>query len=105
MAYLILALSILVVLVIVYFIESKRVKGCAKESIKDLMDEYLIWNETITSREAMSAFYNSLNETMMTLYGHPLRMNLTKDEFEHLSLNTLRELNKMALMQLKDTLE
>lgn len=105
MEYLVLTITVLAILAIVYYFERKRVKGCAKESVKDLMDEYLTWNESITSREAMGAFYHSLNETLMTLYGHPLKMNITKDEFEHLSLNTLRELNRIALSQLKDSLE
>ena len=65
-----------------------------------LFEEFIKWNRLIQSKEAMKGFYCTLMETLKGCGVQSFNMNLTKEEFEKLSLEKMRELNETALKEM-----
>ena len=83
--------------------ESKDKRAEHRKNVIALLEEYEEWNEIITTKDNMKAYYGKLNETCLNVFGKPLSINLTKEEFDELSLSSIRELNRQALAVLKDS--
>ena len=65
-----------------------------------LFEEFIKWNRLIQTKEAMKGFYYTLKETLQACGVQSFNMNLTKEEFEKLSLEKMRELNETALNEI-----
>ena len=65
-----------------------------------LFEEFIKWNSVIQTKEAMKGFYYTLKETLQACGVQSFNMNLTKEEFEKLSLEKMRELNETALKEM-----
>lgn len=65
-----------------------------------LVEEFIKWNRLIQTKEAMKGFYYTLKETLQACGIQSFNMNLTKEEFEKLSLEKMRELNETALKEM-----
>ena len=65
-----------------------------------LFEEFIKWNSLIQTKEAMKGFYYTLKETLQACGIKSFNMNLTKEEFEKLSLEKMRELNETALKEM-----
>ena len=65
-----------------------------------LFEEFIKWNRLIQNKEAMKGFYYTLKETLQACGVQSFNMNLTKEEFEKLSLEKMRELNETALKEM-----
>ena len=65
-----------------------------------LFEEFIKWNSLIQTKEAMKGFYYTLKETLQACGIKSFNMNLTKEEFEKLSLEKMRELNETALNEI-----
>lgn len=65
-----------------------------------LFEEFIKWNRLIQTKEAMKGFYYTLKETLQVCGVQSFNMNLTKEEFEKLSLEKMRELNETALKEM-----
>ena len=65
-----------------------------------LFEEFIKWNRLIQTKEAMKGFYYTLKETLQACGIQSFNMNLTKEEFEKLSLEKMRELNETALKEM-----
>ena len=65
-----------------------------------LFEEFIKWNSVIQTKEAMKGFYYTLKETLQVCGIQSFNMNLTKEEFEKLSLEKMRELNETALKEI-----
>lgn len=58
------------------------------------------WNAAITTKQGFIDMYNQLNEYCLNVYNCPLTVNMTKEEFDRLSIESIRKLNDEALDQL-----
>ena len=65
-----------------------------------IFEEFIKWNRLIQSKDAMKGFYCTLMETLKGCGIESFNMNLTKEEFEKLSLEKMRELNETALNEI-----
>ena len=65
-----------------------------------IFEEFIKWNRLIQSKDAMKGFYCTLMETLKGCGIESFNMNLTKEEFEKLSLEKMRELNETALKEM-----
>ena len=65
-----------------------------------LFEEFIKWNGLIQTKDAMKGFYYTLKETLQACGIQSFNMNLTKEEFEKLSLEKMRELNETALKEI-----
>ena len=65
-----------------------------------IFEEFIKWNRLVQSKDAMKGFYYTLMETLKGCGIESFNMNLTKEEFEKLSLEKMRELNETALNEI-----
>ena len=65
-----------------------------------IFEEFIKWNRLVQSKDAMKGFYCTLMETLKGCGIESFNMNLTKEEFEKLSLEKMRELNETALNEI-----
>ena len=65
-----------------------------------LFEEFIKWNRLVQSKDAMKGFYCTLMETLKGCGIESFNMNLTKEEFDKLSLEKMRELNETALKEM-----
>lgn len=65
-----------------------------------IFEEFIVWNDTIAFKDAMNGFYVTLKETLTECGIRNFSMNITSEEFQKLSLEKLKELNKEALQDL-----
>ena len=86
-----------IVLVINSFIKHKTIEN---SELISLFEEFVKWNRLIQTKEAMKGFYYTLKETLQACGIQSFNMNLTKEEFEKLSLEKMRELNETALKEM-----
>lgn len=94
------AISLLVlmfVLVLLFCLWRKKRKH---DDLISMLEEFIKWNRLIQTKDAMKGFYYTLKETLQACGIQSFNMNLTKEEFEKLSLEKMRELNETALNEM-----
>ena len=78
-----------------------RYKIAAKKDVQDelivVLTYFKTWNEHITTKQGMLDFYNSLNELFKTVWMVDFKVQLTKQEFEQMSIEAIKQLNEQAL--------
>lgn len=106
----ILAFSLLVTVVILLcimlyaFVTKKPVKP--DNDIIELVQHYKQWNAMITTKQGMLDFYKLMDEMCREVWSTEFKLQITKEEFNQLPLDTLKQLNDQALdtlCQLIDT--
>ena len=70
------------------------------DDLVKIFEEFIVWNNTISTKDAMNGFYVTLKETLNECRIRNFSMNITSEEFQKLSLEKLKELNKEALQDL-----
>ena len=85
---------------IVLIIKVLKHKTIEDSELIPLFEEFIKWNSVIQTKEAMKGFYYTLKETLQACGVQSFNMNLTKEEFEKLSLEKMRELNETALKEM-----
>ena len=70
------------------------------DDLVKIFEEFIVWNDTIASKDAMNGFYVTLKETLNECGIRNFSMNITSEEFQKLSLEKLKEQNKEALQDL-----
>ena len=84
----------------VLVIKVTKHKTIEDSELISLFEEFIKWNSVIQTKEAMKGFYYTLKETLQACGVQSFNMNLTKEEFEKLSLEKMRELNETALNEI-----
>ena len=84
----------------VFVIKVIKHKTIEDSELISLVEEFIKWNRLIQTKEAMKGFYYTLKETLQACGIQSFNMNLTKEEFEKLSLEKMRELNETALKEM-----
>ena len=75
-------------------------KTIGDSELISLFEEFIKWNRLIQTKDAMKGFYYTLKETLQACGIQSFNMNLTKEEFDKLSLEKMRELNETALKEM-----
>ena len=86
-----------VVAFIVCFDLYKRRKRSSNATLEDVLDQFKQWNSCITAKQDIIEFYGMLNDFYKNVWNTEFRLQLTKEEFDQLPLETLKELNNQAL--------
>lgn len=84
------------------FILALAIKLAPKKhnDVEELLYQYLRWNEAIQTKQAVLDFYSSLSETYKSVWGEEFKLNITKQEFGDMSLDSIKQLNRQALEDL-----
>ena len=90
-----------VVALIGYLINKKSKQNRYQDDIK-LIDYFRQWNNDLTTKKAAEDFYNLLIDICKNGFGIELKLNITKQEFDQLSLESIKTLNSQALDDLVD---
>ena len=77
-----------------------RNKKKPADQTKQLVEYFKQQNDSITTKQGFIDFYVQLNEFTANVIGSKLRLNMTKQEFEQLSIESIRKLNDDALAEL-----
>ncbi len=75
------------------------------ESVKTLIAYLSRWNDSISTRQGAFDFYLGLNNITHEIFKTSFNVLITKEEFEKLSLPTIKELNKQAIDLLESDLQ
>lgn len=84
-----------------YLINKKSKQNHNQDDIK-LIEYFKQWNNDLTTKKAAEDFYNLLIDVCKNGFGVELKLNITKQEFEQLSLESIKTLNSQALDDLVD---
>ena len=98
---LIVALSI--ALFIFYIVYKKRAEQ--EQPLTELLQMYIAWNNSITTKQGMVDFYTMLGDMYKNVWNTDFKMQITKEEFDQLPIETLKQLNEQALNDLIDQLK
>ena len=84
-----------------YLINKKSKRTHNQDDIK-LIEYFKQWNNDLTTKKAAEDFYNLLIDVCKNGFGVDLKLNITKQEFGQLSLESIKTLNSQALDDLVD---
>lgn len=90
-----------IIALIGYLINKKSKRTHNQDDIK-LIEYFKQWNSNLTTKKAAEDFYNLLIDVCKNGFGAELKLNITKQEFEQLSLESIKTLNSQALDDLVD---
>lgn len=87
----------------VWFVDrrDKMSEGDAQVLVGDVIEQFEQWNEKLETKQAALGFYNQLNDVCNHLFHNPLKLMITKEEFDNLTLNAIKQLNREALKDLR----
>ena len=96
------SIGLMVIVALVGWLINRR---NAKEHVNDgveLIKQFIQWNETLTTKKALLDFYGVLSNTCSNAFGCQLKLNITQQEFDQLSIDSIKMLNNQALEDLMD---
>lgn len=68
----------------------------------DVIEQFELWNERIETKQAALDFYHELNQVCNHLFHNPLKLMITREEFNNLTLESIKQLNRDALATLRE---
>ena len=94
-------------LIIVAFFTIKRISSAKTKSndIEELLQFYLEWNQSIQTKQAALDFYYSMSETCRQIWNVEFKVQMTRQEFDSMSLDNIKLLNKQALNDIIDQIK
>ena len=87
---------------IIGYIVNRKAKKDHNEKDKELIAYFKQWNNQLQTKKAAEDFYNLLASVCKNGFGLSFKLNITKQEFEQLSLESIKTLNNQALDDLLD---
>lgn len=100
----VLLVATIIVVMFSWSVYSQRIQK-SKTSIGNLVKYLNEWNDSITTREGAFDFYLGLNRITNEIFHTNLQVLITKDEFNRLSIDTIKKLNKEAIQALESDLK
>ena len=70
--------------------------------VSDVIEQFELWNDKIETKQAALDFYHELNQVCNHLFHNPLKLMITHEEFNNLTLESIKQLNRDALATLRD---
>ena len=70
--------------------------------VSDVIEQFELWNDKIETKQAALDFYHELNQVCNYLFHNPLKLMITHEEFNNLTLESIKQLNRDALATLRD---
>ena len=70
-------------------------------AVNDVIDQFELWNDKLETKQAALDFYYQLNEVCNHLFHNPLKLMITHEEFNNMTLSAIKKLNKEALDTLR----
>ena len=90
----------------VWYIDSVYQKGRnpvgRSVNVSDVIEQFEVWNDKIETKQAALDFYHELNQVCNHLFHNPLKLMITHEEFNNLTLESIKQLNRDALATLRD---
>ena len=75
------------------------------EMIKDVLVDFKQWNQSITTKKGCIDFYATLDRFLSETYGTNLRLQITEQEFDKMTVTAIKQLNDQALDEIIDQLK
>lgn len=101
-AMIVLAVATTGIMVYSFFVYNKADKS---SDLVELLKYYKQWNDQIQTKQGVLDFYALMNETCREVWNTEFKLQITKEEFEQLPIETLKQLNLQALETLIDNMK
>nr|DAQ56306.1 MAG TPA: hypothetical protein [Caudoviricetes sp.] len=84
-------------------VEQKRTNPNSQQvDVVDVIEQFELWNDRIETKQAALDFYHELNQVCNHLFHNPLKLMITHEEFNNLTLESIKQLNRDALSALRE---
>ena len=90
------------IVTLIYIFRSK--KANKDDDIIAVLQQFKIWNEKIKTKQGMLGLYVQLDELFQKVWSVNFKAHITKQEFEQMSIESIKQLNEQALDEMIEQL-
>lgn len=80
--------------------EDKKTTSLTNE-INDVLDQFEYWLQIANTKEALNDLLININDFTVNVFGNQIHSNITKDEFNRMSIDQVKEFISQLLTQIR----